>query len=388
MIKPAPLLRSACCCLVLAGTSITLAAQQSPYAGEWPLDGVVPGVAVDLAGANDGVLNNFAANPWVTGVHANALAFDGVDDWVMTAQQTAPIFDGLGSPYSVSFWVKGPQQSNKFIYAEGATTSNNPIILFGSGLFAVDQDKFRVLVRNQQGVVALEGISDAPVFDNTWHHVVFVDNSGQCACYIDGVPDTGSFTYDPARAPGMPGFGSYPLNTATMGALRRGALCCFLTAEVDDLRLYRFAMTSNDVLLAGLGVQLLPPSASIGHYGLGCGTGPLQIVGSGSAQIGGSGVDVRLQSGQPGSLGIYGLDLGDIVPTDLSVLGFAGCTLYPANPLTLFAGVFDAAGMVPTLNIPVPANTALLMMQLNSQGAALVGSSLEFSNVVLATLGN
>ena len=219
--------------------------------------------------------------------------------------------------------------------------------------------------------------------------VAFVDVAGQITLYIDGVVDTGNITYDPARMPGMPGHGTFSMNTASFGALRRGSVCCNMTGLIDDLRLYRFAMSPSDVTLAMAGIAVLPPSSSIGEYGVGCGAGPLDIAGSGSAALGGVGLTLQVQAGQPGSLAVLACGLAAIAPIDLSgPAGFPGCTLYPANFATAFLGVVNASGDAPAFAFPIPNNPALAFTQLNCQGVALAGSAVEFSDVVEAVLGN
>ena len=372
---------------LLAFVSIACALP-AQWIGEWPMDMSSGLIAADVSGnSNDGLLTNFNGTPWAAGYHGNALQFDGVDDYVALTSQSS-IYDGLGSPYSVAYWVKAPAQQNAFAYAEG-TIGSPAIFVFGSGQYLPDADKFRVYCRNDQSDEPFTGVSNAVVYDDTWHHVAFVDVAGQITLYIDGVVDTGNITYDPARMPGMPGHGTFSMNTASFGALRRGSVCCNMTGLIDDLRLYRFAMSPSDVTLAMAGIAVLPPSSSIGEYGVGCGAGPLDIAGSGSAALGGVGLTLQVQAGQPGSLAVLACGLDAIAPIDLSgPAGFPGCTLYPANFATAFLGVVNASGDAPAFAFPIPNNPALAFTQLNCQGVALAGSAVEFSDVVEAVLGN
>jgi hypothetical protein len=367
----------------LAAMTCTVPAQ---WTGEWPMDVTSGLTTFDISGnGNDGMLLNFTGTPWVPGMMGNALAFDGVDDYVSPNSQSS-IYDGLGSPYSICYWVQAPAQQNAFAYAEG-TIGSPAIFIFGSGQFLPDADKFRVYLRNDQSTEPLAGVSNTVVYDNTWHHVAFVDVAGQITLYIDGVVDTSNITYEPTRMPGMPGHGTFSMNTASMGALRRGTLCCQMNGALDDLRLYQFAMTATDVLIAMAGVPVLPPSASIGNYGVGCGVGPMDLVGSGSAALGGPGLNVQAQAGQPGALAVLACGLGAVLPIDLGAVGYPGCTLYPQNFATAFLGVVDTAGNAPPFSFAIPNNPALAFTQLNCQVAALAGTALEFSDVVEAVLG-
>ena len=79
-----------------------------------------------------------------------------------------------------------------------------PIITFGSGRTSLtNTDKFQVYIRNDANQVVCNGYSATTVYDNTWHHVCFVDVSGEITLYIDGVKDTGNITYRVGRAPGQ-----------------------------------------------------------------------------------------------------------------------------------------------------------------------------------------
>jgi len=141
------------------------------------------------------------------------------------------------------------------------------------------------------------------------------------------------------------------------------------------------------VQLAMAGVPLLPPSGSIGDFGVGCGAGPLDLVGSGSASLGGAGLQLDLQQGQPGSIAFVVCGLGPIQQLDLTPAGFPGCTLYPQGFASAVLGVVDPAGNAPGFLFPIPNNPALTYAKLNCQGAALTATGLELSDVVLATLG-
>lgn len=371
----------------LFGFAAMTCAVPAQWAGEWPMDMSSGSTTTDISGnGNDGMLINFSGTPWVAGMFGNALKFDGVDDYVSPNSQSS-IYDGLGSPYSISYWVKAPAQQQGFVYGEG-TTGTAAIFILGSGQYLPDASKFRVYLRNDQGTEPLIGISDSVVYDDTWHHVAFVDVSGEVTLYIDGVVDTSNISYDPARMPGMPGHGTFSMNTASMGALRRGTVCCQIDGAIDDLRLYQFAMTPIDVQVAMASVPLLPTSASIGKYGVGCGIGPMDLAGSGSAVLGGPGLDLQAQAGQPGALAVIACGLNAVLPVDLGVAGYPGCTFYPQDIATTFIGVVDAAGNAPTFSFPIPLNPLLAGTQLNCQVAALAGTALEFSDVVEAVLGN
>lgn len=130
------------------------------------------------------------------------------------------------------------------------------------------------------------------------------------------------------------------------------------------------------------------PSASIGKYGVGCGVGPVDLAFGGGAVLGGPGLDLQAQAGQPGALAVLACGFGVIVPVDFDLAGYPGCTLYPQDFSTAFLGVVDGAGNAPSLLFPIPNNPSFSFTQLNCQAAGLAGEGLEFSDAVEAVPGS
>ena len=76
------------------------------------------------------------------------------------------------------------------------------------------------------------------VFDDTWHHIAWVDNNGQVVLYVDGVADATDFSY--TRGP-------MDVNTTTIGGILRANPSHHWRGEIDDVRLYNYALREEEV---------------------------------------------------------------------------------------------------------------------------------------------
>ena len=162
----------------------------------WPLDTIAAGTTPDLAYGNNLTVNNSPTS--AAGQFGNALTFNGTSQYLGLTHDTdfnvngLPIYNSPGG-YTVAFWVKGAAQTTKDIFAEGNTSSSNPLLQLQSGGSGVTS-KLHVMVRTTGGTLVCDKVSNATVFNNAWHHVAWVDNLGAATLYVDGVVDT-NFTY-------------------------------------------------------------------------------------------------------------------------------------------------------------------------------------------------
>lgn len=115
----------------------------------------------------------------------------------------------VGSPiynrtnYSVSLWVNGtgPGQADRRVFSEGRDGgNNNPLFTLGTdnapaGFTATPS--LYPFVRTDAGANSpiVGRLSTRPVFDGTWHHVVWTDVNGQAKLYVDGNLDETDYTY-------------------------------------------------------------------------------------------------------------------------------------------------------------------------------------------------
>jgi hypothetical protein len=182
---------------------------------------------------------------WVAGKVGGALAFDGVDDMVVVKQNSGlPIYNnGTDNAFSVAMWVKGGPQNDMRVFSEGSTSSNNPLYNLGTQN-AGATGQFDVYIR-PTGMG--HTLSMAEPFDDTWHHIAWVDENGAARLYVDGHLDAGDFSYTRA---------TMDLNTTSIGGILRAAPSHFFTGQIDELRIYNRVLSQAEV--AGLAGKTAP----------------------------------------------------------------------------------------------------------------------------------
>jgi hypothetical protein len=170
------------------------------------------------------------------GTPDGAVLFDGVDDFVQATQKLGlPIYNSAA--YSVAMWVKGGPQGDKRVFSEGSTTDNTPLVNIGTDNTGAT-GKLDIFIRH--GTTLVNHIhSNREAFDNAWHHIAWVDDGGQGRFYIDGVVEASSISYTRPSA--------FTLNTTTIGGILRAAACCFFAGAIDDVRVYNFALSADEV---------------------------------------------------------------------------------------------------------------------------------------------
>jgi hypothetical protein len=108
----------------------------------------------------------------------------------------APIYSRTN--YTVSLWVNSALlQADRRVFSEGRDgANNNPLFTLGTDNTGTTPSA-TAFVRSDAGVSsAMTGRkSTRPVFDGTWHHLVWTDANGQGKLYVDGVLDETDYTY-------------------------------------------------------------------------------------------------------------------------------------------------------------------------------------------------
>ncbi len=176
----------------------------SGLAGYWTFDGtnMTNATATDVSGrGNNGALTNMTTRTSsATGKIGQSLRFDGVDDFISASSTAGVVYNTNNPRETISFWVKAPSQNVKYIYSESGNSGGNTgfHILSGPPSDCCNPDrggKLQILIVATNFSTILETYTNATVFDNTWHHVVWVDDNGTASVYIDGVRDQASFNY-------------------------------------------------------------------------------------------------------------------------------------------------------------------------------------------------
>ena len=150
--------------------------------------------AADSSGnGNNGALINGPV--WTTGKINNALSFDGVNDYVTTAD--TPDFERTNS-FSASAWIKLAPTTleNVILSKEDASPS------YTGWAFYVEPGSVRVFLINKWDSPSNRIVKNSAiqVDDNVWHHVAFTYNGTSLGSgvniYIDGNLSNGAVTYN------------------------------------------------------------------------------------------------------------------------------------------------------------------------------------------------
>jgi len=380
--------------LAVAITSlVSPIAAQLPVVAVWPLDETAGFVARDSGPlGNHGNLFNFTNDPtqWVTGMRGNALSFDGVDDYVeVPVGRGLPFYDGRGAAFSVCMWVNGSPTDDDRVLCLGSSSSNTPLFSLGTGSATLNNaSKLRVYVRNDAGIASAR-YSSFDVFDNTWHHVVYTETSGQGTLYVDGVRDPANFDDRfGVRGTRSLDHGTYTLDKCALGNVLRPAPCCFYQGILDDVHVYGFALAPADVQAVHNGSVPGPCRSSIGEYGVGCGPGPLDLYATGTAALGGPGLTFSVRGGRPNAPALLFFGLGGAVPLDLSALGYPQCRLYTPRVDNVPMGVLSPWGTLTGVPFSIPNLPTLACLRVVFQAVDVERRQADFSNAIVAVLGS
>jgi len=215
--------------------------------GYWKFDGDF----TDSSGnGNDGEL--FGGSSYSDSVpdtlgNGQSVAFDG------TVGTYGSINHGEGGiaittvpSYTVSMWVQADgtiDNADDRIFSEAISTDNNPLFNMGTKDNGAD-GTVDLYVRN--GAQTGHLFSNGEAFDDTWHHVAWVDNDGILDLYIDGVFDK-QFDHSVIEA--------FTPDTTTIGGILRGTDCCNFTGNIDDLAIWDEALSENDIAALASGAM-------------------------------------------------------------------------------------------------------------------------------------
>ncbi|MEM7231286.1 MAG: LamG-like jellyroll fold domain-containing protein [Planctomycetota bacterium] len=199
----------------------------------------------DSAGENDAVFHagvDPVAETYVDGFDGSpfgAISLDGLDDYLEIPQgEGLPLY--ANADFTIAMWVKGPPQPDRRIWSEGSTLDNAPLFNLGTEV-AGNAGTVDFFLRGGPGVGTVVGHRQSArvAFDDAWHHVAWVDRNGNATLYIDGVRDATDFSYE------RPPLG---LDTASIGGILRAGPCCWFGGTLDEVRIYNYALSEEEVL--------------------------------------------------------------------------------------------------------------------------------------------
>ena len=178
--------------------------------------------------------------PGVTGMSLN---LDGVDDlavrtWSGTGRDV-PLTSG--DEFTIAFWVRGSGfgQNDRRVFSESSTVNAQPLFNLGTDN-AGAHDLLEFYIRGDGGAAPVDHTSSVmPVFDGTWHHVVYTDYLGQGQLYVDGMPDV-ALSYARQVA---------TFTTMSVGGIVRATNSHWFAGSVDQLCLWNRALSGEEAAL-------------------------------------------------------------------------------------------------------------------------------------------
>ena len=190
----------------------------------WKFDEGSGSTAYDSAGSNDGTLVNSPV--WTSGKINDALSFDGVDDFVATANN---IFTNaqLASGATLSAWFKTDSTAYSYI------ADDEGYLALGINHFAHPN---KLLGTADGGKHIYYSSSD--VNDNLWHHAAIAWNGTNTAIlYLDGVGVSSG-----ASGPPTPDSKDKPF---TIGV--HSSISAYFDGTIDDVRIYNRALSAEEI---------------------------------------------------------------------------------------------------------------------------------------------
>lgn len=187
---------------------------------------------------NDGKLNNGPAPSF--GKIGQAIRFDGTDDYIKIfrgASSSVPIYN-TNAYLTVAGWIKADPcpSSRNIVYSETNAAFGDFIVQCWN-----TNKKINIGARDSvTGSTVFTKTSTGDVFDNTWHHIAFTDDSGSAKLYIDGVQDATDFSYTPATTVMLSGA------KVNIGSRNDGG--SLLSGSVDDFRIYNRVVSAEEVI--------------------------------------------------------------------------------------------------------------------------------------------
>tara|TARA_R110000823_G_scaffold311529_1_gene437266 strand:+ start:1208 stop:2677 length:1470 start_codon:yes stop_codon:yes gene_type:complete len=195
----------------------------------------------DSTGSNNGSLIAGTAT-YVTGKVGNAFSLDG-STRIALANETNFDFERT-DPFSVSIWVKYPNNTNKMLISKGQDpVSGTPSVpKIGIGIWTqADYINFELGASTQSLRIR---ISSTGIDDDTWHHLTFTYDGSSSASgariYVDSALTTPSTVVDTLSSETI--LNNYAV---LIGASGNGTR--MFTGVLDDLRIYSRELDQNEV---------------------------------------------------------------------------------------------------------------------------------------------
>src|SRR5687768_5168039 len=220
----------------------------------WPLDEVQGTKTPDLVNGYDMELANLTAADLVDGKFGKAFHFENVRQ-TMLKRISAPgemLPINQHEALTISFWtkIKGTGLTDLRIFSEASTADNNPLFNIGTHSTAAS-DQIDFLFRQSPWPTVDHVRTTAEPLNGEWHHFAFVQQpDGARSVYIDGVLDDIALPAKPE--------GAWRVNTTTIGGIVRANPTHWITGDIDDVALWKRALTADEVTMLSTNVTPAP----------------------------------------------------------------------------------------------------------------------------------
>ncbi len=184
----------------------------------WKLDETEGTIAYDSAGDNDGIVNGGPLWQPTDGQIDGALAFDGIDDYVLTPFVLNP----AKSPSSIFVWVKGGAPGQAVLSQAG-----------GANWILADASEGKLMTElKASGRGATELLSQTIITDGNWHRIGLAWDGSNRTLYVDNVAVAEDTQHNLAGS-------NNGLYIGTGTAMEPGS---FWSGLIDDVRIYNRAV--------------------------------------------------------------------------------------------------------------------------------------------------
>jgi hypothetical protein len=211
----------------------------------WPLDELEGTKTPDIARGYDLEAVNLSQADVVPGRWGNAIRMEFSRQTLLQRihepGDLLPIYQHPN--FTISLWVNGPaNQADLRIFSEGSNANSTPLFNIGTHSGGAD-GRLDSFIRSDTGGGATHIYSEGVAFDDTWHHVVYVQREVGGAMvarfFIDGVEDPA--VLQPIRP--------LTLNITTVGGILRGTPSHWFNGLIDDVAVWNRALSPDEIEL-------------------------------------------------------------------------------------------------------------------------------------------
>jgi hypothetical protein len=204
----------------------------------WDFNETSGTTAADSSGnGNTGTLYNMDSSDWVSGKWGNALDFDGSNDYVSVPDDSTMDF-GTGS-FSISLWVIATNYNSQcMMIINGTSGGGYSGKRYG---FRYDDDDVKFVVDDNTTKTVVATTTNF-LHGGAWHHVVAVRDraNDKMRIYVDGSQsvegnDNTNNSIDSSSEPVY--IGRDGIDSSSK----------YVDGRLDDIRLYDFVLSSDDV---------------------------------------------------------------------------------------------------------------------------------------------